>query len=85
MRDLLDLTLSNELHLQVRKRLTEVIQLLQTYATSPCPKPSPERIREWAEGEEAEVREREGLVEELSQTMKNHGYDAEAVKAVLSS
>jgi uncharacterized protein (UPF0335 family) len=31
------------------------------------------------------VREREGLVEELSQTMKNHGYDAEAVKAVLSS
>ena len=32
VRDLLDLTLSNELHLQVRKRLTEVIQLLQTYA-----------------------------------------------------
>ena len=99
VRELLDLTLSNELHLQVRKRLTEVIQLLQTYARlaelelTAGEKPRPgdvslpegtkERVTEWADGEETRVREREGLVEELSQAMKAHGYDPTPIRQVM--
>ena len=99
VRELLDLTLSNELHLQVRKRLTEVIQLLQTYARlaelelAAGEKPRPgdvslpedtkERVTEWVEGEEASVREEEALVEDLSQAMEAQGYDTQAVKSVM--
>ncbi len=99
VRELLDLTLSNELHLQVRKRLTEVVQLLQTYARlaelelAAGEKPrlgdvsllddTPERVREWAEDEEAKEREREGLVEELSQAMKARGHDPTPIREVM--
>ena len=99
VRELLDLTLSNELHLQVRKRLAEIVQLLQTYArlaelelaAGEKPRPgdvslpgdTPERVREWAEGEEAKEREREGLVDELSKAMKVHGYDPTPIRQVM--
>jgi hypothetical protein len=97
VRELLDLTLSNELHLQVRKRLTEIVQLLQTYArlaelelaAGEKPRPdevslpegTPERVREWAEGEEAKEREMEQLTEELSAAMKARGYDPTPIYA----
>jgi hypothetical protein len=99
VRELLDLTLSNELHLQVRKRLNEIVQLLQVYcrlaelelAAGEKPRPgdvslpadTPERVREWAEGEDAKEQEREGLVEELSQAMKAHGYDSTPIREVM--
>ena len=75
----------------VRKRLVEVVQLLQLYArlaeleidsgkrprTGDVTLPSDigERVRDWAEGEEAKAREREELVGELSTVMKDGGYD----------
>ena len=99
VRELLDLTLSNELHLQVRKRLTEVVQLLQTYARlaelelAAGEKPAPdtvylpgdtkERVQAWAESEEAEMREREELVEELSAAMQAHGHDPTSIHDVM--
>ena len=44
---------------------------------------TPERIREWAEGEQAKERETEGLVEELSQAMKLRGYDPTPIREVM--
>ena len=100
VRELLDLTLSNELHLQVRKRLAEVVQLLQVYcrlselelAAGEKPRPgdvslpegTKERVTEWAEGENAREREREQLTEELSAAMKAHGYDPAPIRQAMS-
>ena len=91
VRDVVELTLTNELHPLVRKRLVEVVQLLQLYArlaeleidsgkrprTGDVALPGDigERVRDWAEGEEAKAREREELVGELSTVMKDRGYD----------
>ncbi len=99
VRERLELTLSNELHLQVRKRLTEIIQLLQTYARlaelelAAGEKPAPgevslpegtkERVTEWAEGEEAKEWEEEELVDELSKSMKARGYDSTPIRQVM--
>lgn len=99
VRELLDLTLSNELHLQVRKRLNEIVQLLQVYcrlselelAAGEKPEPgdvslpedAKERITEWAEGEHANVREKEQLTEELSAAMKSRGYDPTPIRQVM--
>jgi type III secretion system FlhB-like substrate exporter len=99
VRELLELTLSNELHLQVRKRLTEVVQLLQVYCRlveleltageKPAlgdvslPEDTKERITEWAADEEAKVRERKELVEELSQAMKDHGHDPTPIREMM--
>jgi len=99
VRELLDLTLSNDLHPLIRKRLTEVVQLLQVYCrlselelaagekpTSgdiALPEDAEERIREWAGVEETKVRERERLVEDLSQAMEAQGHDTQAVKSVM--
>ncbi len=99
VRDLVEMTVSNELHPLVRKRLTEVVQLLQTYARLAelelaagekprsgdvsLPEDTPERIREWTEGEEAKVREREELVEELSAAMQAHGRDPTPIREVM--
>jgi hypothetical protein len=99
VRDLLDLTLSNELHPLVRKRLTEVIQLLQTYARLAelelaagekpragdvsLPEGTKARITEWVEGEDAKVREEEALMDELSQAMKARGYDPTPIRQVM--
>ena len=99
VRELLDLTLSNELHLQVRRRLAEVVQLLQAYARLAelelavgerprpgdvsLPESTPERVTEWAEGEEVKEREKEALVDELSQAMKALGYDPTPLRQVM--
>ncbi len=99
VKELLDLTLTNELHPLVRKRLTEIIQLLQVYcrlaelelAAGEKPAPgdvslpedTPERISEWAEDEEAKAQEREELLSELVPAMEARGYDTGDVKAVL--
>ena len=82
----------------MRKRLTEIAQLLQVYwrlaelelaaGKKPerghvsLPEGTPERIAVWAEGEEAEVREREELVEELSVAMRAHGHDPGPIQQV---
>ena len=99
VRELLDLTLSNELHVQGRRRLAEVVQLLQAYARlaelelAAGEKPPPrdvslpevtkERVTEWAEGKDAREREREVLMEELSQAMKARGYDPAPIRQVI--
>ena len=99
VRDLVEMTVSNELHPTVRKRLTEIVQLLQTYARlaelelAAGEKPrsgdvslhedTPERVREWTEGEEATIQEREELVEELSAAMQAHGRDPTPIREVM--
>jgi hypothetical protein len=47
------------------------------------PEGTKERVTEWAEGEEAKARETEGLVDELSQAMKAHGYDPTPIRQVM--
>ncbi len=99
VRDLVEMTVANDLHPLVRKRLTEVVQLLQTYARLAeleiasgdrpkegdvaLPETTGERVREWAEGEEGRVREREALVSELSQAMRAHGRDPTPIREVM--
>jgi hypothetical protein len=101
VRELLERALSNELHPLVRKRLTEIVQLLQVYCRlveleltagekpAPCgvslPEGTKERITEWAEGEEAKAREKEALVDNLSQAMKVRGYDPTPIRGVMGS
>jgi hypothetical protein len=46
------------------------------------PKDIPERVREWAEGEEAREREKEKLVGELSAAMQTHGRDPTPIRQV---
>jgi hypothetical protein len=46
------------------------------------PKDIPERVREWAEGEEAREREKEKLVGELSAAMQTHGRDPTPIREV---
>src|SRR5215213_4026410 len=98
VRDIVELTITNELHPLVRKRLTEVVQLLQVYARLAeleiaagekpsagemvLPEDTAERVKNWAEGEEAKVREREELVEDLSQVMKAQGHDPAPIREV---
>ena len=91
VRDVVELTLTNELHPLVRKRLVEVVQLLQLYARLAeleidsgkrpragdvaLPSDIGARVWVWAGGVEAMAREREELVGELSTVMKDRGYD----------
>ena len=99
VRDLVETTISNELHPTVRKRLTEVVQLLQTYARlaelelAAGEKPrlgdvslsggTKERVSEWVEGEDAKVREEEALMDELSQAMMARGHDPTPIRQVM--
>jgi hypothetical protein len=99
VRDLVEMTISNELHPLVRKRLTEVVQLFYTYArlaelelaarekpragNATLPEDTSERIWTWAEGEEEHIREREQLVGERSAAMRARGRDTQAVIALL--
>ena len=48
------------------------------------PQDTPEPVREWAESEEAKVRENEELVEKLSAAMEAEGYDTGAIKKVMN-
>jgi hypothetical protein len=75
--DIVELTITNEIHPLVRKRLTEVVQLVQSYyrlaeleiaagarpkaAEVALPEDTAERVKGRAEGEEANVQKREEL------------------------
>jgi len=99
VRDLVEMTVSNDLHPLVRKRLTEVVQLLQVYARLAelelnagerpragdvaLPEGTLERIREWAEGQETEEREKKELEEEISRAMSAHGHDPTPVREAM--
>ena len=101
-RDLVEMTVSGQLHPTVKKRLTDIVGLLQVYSRLAelemaagevprfpgkgyiaLPEDTKERVAEWAEGEDAKEREKEALVEELSQVMRTGGYDTQAMKAVM--
>jgi hypothetical protein len=98
IRELLEVTLSGNLDPLVRKRLAEVVQLVQSYCRLAeleihagerpkiggvaLPEDTGERIRDWVDGEEAKVGERK-ILSELVPAMEARGYDTGAVKAVL--
>jgi hypothetical protein len=99
VRELLEVTISGNLDPLIRKRLTEVVQLLQVYArlaeleitAGERPRTGDvapleglgERIREWAEGEEAKARERKELAGELGQAMRAHGHDPTPIREAM--
>ncbi len=99
VRGIVEMTVSNELHPLVRKRLTEVVQLLQVYARltelelnagerpragdMALPEGSLERIREWAEGQETKEREKKELEEEISRAMSAHGHDPTPIREAM--
>jgi hypothetical protein len=90
---------SGELHPLVRRRLTEVVQLLQVFARlAEIEIASGERPRagdvispslglkvrqEWAGGEGAKVRETEELAGEHSAAMQAHGSDPTPIRAII--
>jgi hypothetical protein len=91
VRDIVELTISGDLDSLIRKRLTEIAQLMQVYARLAeleiaagerpkagdvaLPEDAERRGREWVEGEEAKVRERKELAGELGQAMRAHRHD----------
>jgi hypothetical protein len=96
VRDLVEAVVSGDLDPIVRKRLTEVVQLLQAYArlaeleiaAGERPRTGDvalakgiyERVRELVEGEEAKMREGIEMAEELSQTMQTNGRDPTPIR-----
>ena len=108
MRGLVYLTVSNELHPNVKKCLIEIVQILQVYArltelelaageegpkVGPLPVALPgdvgEKVREWVDGEEAKVREKEEeraegkrALSEAAGLAESVGYDAEALRGL---
>lgn len=98
VRELLELTISGNLDPVIRKRLAEVVQLVQCYcrlaeleiAAGERPRAGDvalsedtgERVRQWAEDEETKVRERRELAGQLSAAMQAHGHDIGDIKAV---
>ena len=99
VRDIVEMTVCNELHPLVRKRLTEIAQLLQVYARLAelelnagerpragdvaLPEGTQERIREWAEGQETKEREKKELEEKISRTMSAHGHDPTPIREAM--
>src|SRR5919107_3187355 len=81
VRDIVELTITNELHPLVRKRLTEIAQLLQVYCRLAeleiaagekpragdveLPEDTGERVKGWAEGEAEREKQREAFVGKL--------------------
>jgi hypothetical protein len=88
VRDIVELTITNELNPLVRKRLTEVVQILQVYARlvqlaiAVEEKPSAgdvalsedmaRKSKEWAEDEKAKVGHLKELISELGAAMRAH-------------
>ena len=72
--------------MQTYKRLAE-LELTAGKKPQPgdvsLPEGTKERISELAEGEEAEVREREELVEQLSAAMQAPGHDPGSIRQVM--
>jgi hypothetical protein len=98
--ELLERTITDRLSVVVRKRLTEIVQLLQCYlraaelelrATEEPLKSDLDvaglkaQVLGRIEELEAREREREALLSELIPAMETRGYDAGGVKAVLGS
>ena len=98
--ELLGLTITDRLPLGVRKRLTEIVQLLQCYlraaelemraAEEPLKtdldvKGLKAQVLERIEVLEEREREREELLAKLVPAMESRGYDTGAVKAVMGS
>jgi hypothetical protein len=96
--ELLSLVISERLSLGVRKRLTEIVQLLECYlraaelemrvAEEPLKtdldvKGLKAQVQERIETLEERKREREQLLSELVPAMESRGYDTQAVKAVM--
>jgi hypothetical protein len=100
VRDIVELTVSGELDSVIRKRLTEIAQLLQVYARLAeleiaagerpkagdvaLPEDMGERVRGWVEDEEAKVREREELAGELGAAMQAHGHDSSPIREAIT-
>jgi hypothetical protein len=95
VRDIVELTITNELHPLIRKRLTEIVQLLQVYARlaeleieageSPragevgLPEDTGDRVREWAEGEVEREKARETFMGKLQAASKDPRVALEAM------
>jgi len=87
VRDILELTISGDLHPLIRKRLTEIAQLLQVYARLAefeiasgerpkvsdvaLPEDTAERIKGWAEGEAEREKKREAFLGKLQAVAKD--------------
>ena len=101
VRELLEVTLSGNLDPVIRKRLAEVVQLVQSYCRLAeleiaagerprtgevaLPKEMGERIKEWVEGEGAKIKERKELAEDLSQAMQAHRRDPALIREAMGS
>jgi hypothetical protein len=91
VRDIVELTISGDLDPVIRKRLAEVVQLVQSYCRLAeleitagekpragdvgLPEDTGERVRGWAEDEESEMQKGKELAGELSEAMRVHGHD----------
>jgi len=87
VRELLEVTLSGDLDPVVRKRLAEVVQLVQSYCRLAeleiaagerpktgdvaLPEDTGERVRQWAEGEAERERQREAFMGKLTAVGKD--------------
>jgi hypothetical protein len=87
VRDIVELTVSGDLDSLIRKRLTEIAQLLQVYARLAeleiaagekpragdveLPEDTGERVKGWAEGEAEREKQREAFVGKLQAVAKN--------------
>jgi hypothetical protein len=99
VRDIVELTISGALDSVMRKRLTEVAQLLQVYCRLAeleiaagerpragdvvLPEVTAEKVKEWAHGEDGKMREGKELVEELSQAMRAKGHDPTPIREAM--
>jgi hypothetical protein len=99
VRDIVELTITNELNPLIRKRLTEIVQLLQVYARlaeleivagekprtgeAALSEDMPERVKEWAEDEESEMQKGKELVGELGDAMQAHGHDPTPIREAI--
>jgi hypothetical protein len=99
VRDIVELTISGALDSGIRKRLTEIAQLLQVYARLAeleiaagerlkagdvaLPEDTAEKVKEGAYGEDGKMREGKELVEELSQAMRAKGHDPTPIREAM--
>jgi hypothetical protein len=95
VRDLLETTVSGDLDPVIRKRLTEVVQLVQSYCRLAeleiaagerpkvgdvaLPEDAAERVRGWAEGEAEREKQREEFMGRLRAVGKDPGAALEAM------
>ena len=99
MRDLLESSVSGDLDPVIRKRLAEVVQLVQSYCRLAeleiaagekpragdiaLPEDTVENVKEWAEDEESKAREGKDLAEELGDAMQANGCDPTPIREAM--